>query len=79
MERLSFRQIFFSFTVHKKKKLSAYANLDLAYFRPTVTVVIPAHNEEGSIEETVRGLHSTLLEEKVDHEILVEVLQVSHP
>ncbi len=36
-----------------------------------LSVVIPAHNEEGSIEETIRGLHSTLKEEKIDHEILV--------
>ena len=36
-----------------------------------LSVVIPAYNEEGSIEETVQALHFTLTEEKIDHEILV--------
>jgi dolichol-phosphate mannosyltransferase len=36
-----------------------------------LSVVIPAYNEENSIEETVQGLHSTLTVEKIDHEILV--------
>lgn len=36
-----------------------------------LSVVIPAHNEEGSIERTVTTLASTLRREGVDHEILV--------
>jgi dolichol-phosphate mannosyltransferase len=37
----------------------------------TLSVVIPAHNEEGSIEETVRSLHEVLSGEAIAHEILV--------
>ena len=36
-----------------------------------LSAIIPAHNEEGSIAETVRGLYATLEEEKIDYEILV--------
>lgn len=36
-----------------------------------LSVVIPAHNEEGSIAETIRSLHDVLSAEKIDHEILV--------
>jgi dolichol-phosphate mannosyltransferase len=36
-----------------------------------LSVVIPAHNEEGCIEETVRRLSEHLRGEGVDHEILV--------
>ena len=36
-----------------------------------LSVVIPAHNEEGQIEETVRSLHKTLVGEEIVHEILV--------
>jgi dolichol-phosphate mannosyltransferase len=36
-----------------------------------LSVVIPAHNEEGSIEATVTTLASTLRGEGIDHEILV--------
>jgi dolichol-phosphate mannosyltransferase len=36
-----------------------------------LSVVIPAHNEEGSIEETVTTLAATLRGEGIDHEILV--------
>jgi len=36
-----------------------------------MSVVIPAHNEEGCIEATVRNLHVTLSKEKIPHEILV--------
>ncbi len=36
-----------------------------------LSVIIPAHNEEGQIENTVRSLHSKLLEEQIEHEILV--------
>ena len=34
-------------------------------------VVLPAYNEEGSIEETLRTLYAKLIEESVDHEIVV--------
>lgn len=36
-----------------------------------LSVIIPAHNEEGSIQETVSELHKTLLRENIEHEILV--------
>ena len=36
-----------------------------------LSVVIPAHNEEGSIVETVEGIVSTLTREEIDHEVLV--------
>jgi dolichol-phosphate mannosyltransferase len=36
-----------------------------------LSVVIPAHNEEESIEKTVRALYATLSEGKIEHEILV--------
>lgn len=36
-----------------------------------LSVVIPAHNEEGCIEGTVRALHAKLDFERIEHEILV--------
>ena len=36
-----------------------------------LSVVIPAHDEEGSIEQTVRGIARVLDSEKIPHEILV--------
>ncbi|HYX33200.1 MAG TPA: glycosyltransferase family 2 protein [Oligoflexus sp.] len=36
-----------------------------------LSVVIPAHNEEGCIEGTIRSLHEVLSREVIDHEILV--------
>jgi dolichol-phosphate mannosyltransferase len=36
-----------------------------------LSVVIPAYNEEGSIEETLTTLYEKLLEEKIPHEIVV--------
>jgi dolichol-phosphate mannosyltransferase len=35
-----------------------------------LSVVIPAHNEEGSIRETVERVYATLVAEKIPHEIL---------
>ncbi|PIT99519.1 MAG: glycosyltransferase family 2 protein [Bdellovibrionales bacterium CG10_big_fil_rev_8_21_14_0_10_45_34] len=36
-----------------------------------LSVVIPAHNEEGSLTKTVQGLFDTLSKNQIDHEILV--------
>ena len=36
-----------------------------------LSVIIPAYNEEGSIEETIRILYTKLEEEKINHEIIV--------
>src|SRR5882762_8331748 len=36
-----------------------------------LSVVIPAHNEEGSIETTVRAIHTELVNNGIDHQILV--------
>jgi dolichol-phosphate mannosyltransferase len=36
-----------------------------------LSVVIPAHNEEGSVRETVEGITTTLSDERIEHEILV--------
>jgi dolichol-phosphate mannosyltransferase len=36
-----------------------------------LSIVIPAYNEQGCIEETLRRLYDTLSFEKIDHEILV--------
>ena len=36
-----------------------------------LSLVIPAHNEEGGIEETVSAFHSALAKAKIEHEILV--------
>lgn len=36
-----------------------------------LSVVLPAYNEEGSIEETLRTLYAKLQEEKINHEIVV--------
>jgi dolichol-phosphate mannosyltransferase len=39
--------------------------------RTVLSVVIPAHNEEGCLEGSVRGLHRVLAEAAIPHEILV--------
>lgn len=36
-----------------------------------LSVLIPAHNEEGHIEDAVRGLHTALVAAAIQHEILV--------
>ncbi|MBY0435685.1 MAG: glycosyltransferase family 2 protein [Cyclobacteriaceae bacterium] len=36
-----------------------------------LSIVIPAHNEEGSIKQTIIGLHAKLNEANIEHEILV--------
>ena len=37
-----------------------------------LSVVIPAHNEEGSIADTVTSLYKTLKQEEISHEIVVK-------
>jgi dolichol-phosphate mannosyltransferase len=54
-------------TVHVR----SLAEWDAAGVQNLLSVVIPAHNEEGHIEETVRGLVAALQEAAIDHEILV--------
>ncbi len=36
-----------------------------------LSIVIPAHNEEGCLERTVQDLYERLSAEKIEHEILV--------
>jgi dolichol-phosphate mannosyltransferase len=36
-----------------------------------LSIVLPAYNEEGSIEETLRTLYTKLQEEQIEHEIVV--------
>jgi len=36
-----------------------------------LNVVIPAHNEEGSIRSSILDIHTTLLRNNISHEILV--------
>jgi len=36
-----------------------------------LSIVIPAHNEEGCVERTIRVLHGHLNAERIDHEILI--------
>lgn len=36
-----------------------------------LSLIIPAHNEEGCIEETIKSFSSALKKEKINHEILV--------
>ena len=38
---------------------------------PTLSIVIPAHNEEGHLEETVRAFQEELQKEQIAYEILV--------
>jgi dolichol-phosphate mannosyltransferase len=50
-----------------------------------LSVVIPAHNEEETIGETVEGIVTTLTEEEIDYEVIVvddssaEGIAASHP
>lgn len=36
-----------------------------------LSVVIPAHNEEGSVEPTIRSIHEELVREGIEHEFVV--------
>lgn len=36
-----------------------------------LSVVIPAHNEEGSVEPTIRSIHEELAREGIEHELVV--------
>jgi dolichol-phosphate mannosyltransferase len=36
-----------------------------------LSIVIPAHNEEGSLRETITSIHRRLEQEKIEHEIIV--------
>ncbi len=45
--------------------------MDLLHASMKLSVVIPAHNEEETVGETVEGIVSTLNGEKIDHEVIV--------
>jgi dolichol-phosphate mannosyltransferase len=53
--------------VDKRKQRIAKADIVMK----KISVVIPAHNEEGQIEETIRAFHSELKKEHIHHEILI--------
>ena len=40
-------------------------------FEPTVSVIIPAYNEEGAVEATVESVRSELTSAGISHEIIV--------
>ena len=52
------RQVFFTFSIHRIKNSSVYASFSLKHYTPTTTVVIPAHNEEKTIEKSLRSVLS---------------------
>ena len=52
-------------------QVKSLAEWEAAGVKDMLSVVIPAHNEAGHIEETVVGLHDKLTEEKIYHEILI--------
>ncbi len=47
------------------------ADWERAGIKGMLSVVIPAHNEQGHLEETVRSIHEELANEQITHEILV--------
>jgi dolichol-phosphate mannosyltransferase len=51
--------------------VSSLAEWEAAGVHDMLSVVIPAHNEEGHIAETVRGLVLALREAGINHEILI--------
>ena len=53
--------------IRKQRVTKAYFILNM----PKLSVVIPAHNEEGHLESTIMAFHDELKKENVDHEILV--------
>lgn len=50
------RQIFFSFTAQSSRKASPYKSLSLEKFSPTVSIIVPAHNEEKTIEKCLNSI-----------------------
>ena len=52
------RQILFLIFVYSQKKSSSYENIDIGSYGPSVSVVIPAHNEEKTIEKCLESIFS---------------------
>lgn len=52
-------------------EVKSLAEWEAAGVKDMLSIVIPAHNEAGHIEETVLTLHDKLTQERIDHEILV--------
>ncbi|HWB53032.1 MAG TPA: glycosyltransferase family 2 protein [Tepidisphaeraceae bacterium] len=52
-------------------EVQSLAEWEAAGMPDMLSVVIPAHNEEGHIAETVRALYSSLNTDQINHELLV--------
>jgi dolichol-phosphate mannosyltransferase len=55
-------------SLHTRKRYIPQENTEQSL---TLSIVIPAHNEEGCIEQTVQSISQVLEEQRIDYEILV--------